>query len=151
MGNLGHAGHDGSSDESGEKLIPKAHLFLPAAAKKTKRMMRLQQMNWVTLQPMMIRNEVISTTRGIIAYPVGQKRSVPQKGQYPYQAKEELILIPKTPTFRLFIGIGIKNHDVAVIKDLAKGGGVGLPAKDDEVAILIRPTQVGVATAGDVN
>ena len=47
--------------------------------------------------------------------------------------------------------IEIKNHDVAVFKDLAEGGCVGLPAKDDEVAILIGPTQVGVTTAGDVN
>jgi hypothetical protein len=43
------------------------------------------------------------------------------------------------------------NDDVAVVKDLSKGGGVGFPTKDDEVTIFIRSTQVGVAPAGDVN
>ena len=44
MDNLGHADHDGTGDKSGKKLIPNAHLSLPAAAIKTKRMIRLQQM-----------------------------------------------------------------------------------------------------------
>lgn len=54
-------------------------------------------------------------------------------------------------TGKLFIRVGVENDDVAIIKDLPEGGGVGFAAKDDEVAIFIRPAQVGVAPAGDVN
>jgi len=44
LANLGHADHDGAGDKPGKKLVPNAHLSLPAAAIKTKRMIRLQQM-----------------------------------------------------------------------------------------------------------
>jgi hypothetical protein len=67
LANLRHADHDGTGDKPSKKLVPNAHLFLPAAAIKTKRMIRLQQMNWVTLQPIMMRNDEMSATKGILA------------------------------------------------------------------------------------
>ena len=63
----------------------------------------------------------------------------------------DLILNLKITTGKLFIRVGVENDDVAVAKDLSEGGGVGFSPKDDEVAIFIRPAQVGVAPAGDVN
>lgn len=58
LGNLGDIDHECAGDDSNNKLLHKAHLFLPpAAAINASRMIRLQQTYWVTLQPTIIRND----------------------------------------------------------------------------------------------
>lgn len=56
--NLGDTDHERAGDDSNNKLLHKAHLFLPpAAAINASMMIRLQQTYWVTLQPTIIRND----------------------------------------------------------------------------------------------
>ena len=83
MGNLGDTDHECAGDDSNNKLLHKAHLFLPpAAAINASRMIRLQQTYWVTLQPTIIKND---------------KASISEK--YGPRGRTKTILGPKTPTF----------------------------------------------------
>ena len=83
MGNLGDTDHECAGDDSNNKLLHKAHLFLPpAAAINAGRMIRLQHTYWVTLQPTIIKNDKA---------PISEK--------YDARGRTKTVLGPKTPTF----------------------------------------------------